>query len=412
MLRKFKLMKIKLINLLILLYAFTVQGQQENLGIIVEYTAPIDLTFQTYEPPLKIIKASQKESIDYKEIEGLLQSFFSASDMEWVLSDYLAENATTPRDETHFEAIKKIDADKNYIQLEMVYGFNYQDRQMAYVRYSFIMNQMPFPIIGILSAEFSEGRWFINTLLNQSDVFTVLSNLEPAVLKQLFSGKSTNADINKIIAKTKRNGQFDMFLMGQLYSEFNKDESIRSQMKDKRLIIEDYEFKNASLAVKPVSTKYTILNPFVLDQAKFSKYTKKDKGVLYDEKGQKAYESKPEAIVLKTTPIDFMVKLEFTTQRKTFHLIKYFDSEAQVVLIANNEGNFSISQSKQFDSWKMFFTEIKSEVLNSIFNKDNGGSKLQKIIKDASRPDGGINIDALIAYFEDNRSELDEYYDN
>lgn len=405
-------MKIKLINLLILLYAFTVQGQQENLGIIVEYTASIDLTFQTYEPPLKIIKASQKESIDYKKIEGLLQSFFSASDMEWALSDYLAENATTPRDERHFENIKKIDVDKNYIQLEMVYGFNYQGRQMAYVRYSFIMDQMPFPIIGMISAEFSEGRWFISTLLNQSDVFTVLSNLEPGVLKQLFSGKSTNADINKIIAKTSRNGQFNIFLMGQLYSEFNKDESIKSQIKDKRLIIKDYEFKNASLTVKPESTKYTILNPFVLDQAKFLEYTKKDKGVMNDEKGQKAYEGKPEAIVLKTTPVDFMVKLEFTTQSKTYHLIKYFDSTAQVVLITNNEGNFSISQSKQFDSWKMFFTELKTEVLDSIFNKDYSNSKLEKIVEDVSRPDGGINIDALIAYFEDNRSELGEYYDN
>ncbi|PWK21388.1 hypothetical protein LX92_03893 [Maribacter polysiphoniae] len=229
----------------------------------------------------------------------------------------------------------------------MVYGFNYQGRQMAYVRYSFIMDQMPFPIIGILSAEFSEGRWFINTLLNQSDVFTVLSNLDPAVLKQLFSGKSTNPDINKIIAKTSQNGLFNMFLMGQLYTEFNNDESIRSQMKDKRLIIEDYEFKNASLAVKPVTTKYTVLNPFVLDHAKFLEYTKKDKGVMNDEKGQKAYEGKPEAVVLKNTPIDFMVKLEFATQGKTYHLIKYFDYTDQVVLITNNEGNFSISPSKR-----------------------------------------------------------------
>lgn len=405
-------MKIKPIYLLILLYAFSVQGQQENLGIVVEYTAPIDLTFQTYDPPLKIKKTSQKEGINYKEIEGLLQSFFSASDMEWALSDYLAENATTSRDKSHFEAIKKIDADKNYIQLEMVYGFNYQGRQMAYVRYSFIMDQMPFPIIGIISAEFSEGRWFINTLLNQSDVFTVLSNLDPVVLKQLFSGKSSNPDINKIIAKTSQNGLFNMFLMGQLYTEFNKDESIRSQMKDKRLIIKDYEFKNASLTVKPVTTKYTVLNPFVLDQAKFLEYTKKDKGVMNDEKGQKAFEGKPEAIVLKNTPIDFMVKLEFTTQGKTYHLIKYFDSTAQVVLITNNEGNFSISPSKQFDSWKMFFAEIKSDVLDSIFNKNISDSKLEKIVEDVSRIDGGINIDALITYFEDNRTELGEYYDN
>lgn len=53
-------MKIKLIYLFILLYAFSVQGQQENLGIVVEYTAPIDLTFQTYDPPLKIKKNQPK----------------------------------------------------------------------------------------------------------------------------------------------------------------------------------------------------------------------------------------------------------------------------------------------------------------------------------------------------------------
>ncbi|PWK17635.1 hypothetical protein LX92_04416 [Maribacter polysiphoniae] len=60
----------------------------------------------------------------------------------------------------------------------------------------------------------------------------------------------------------------------------------------------------------------------------------------------------------------------------------------------------------------MFFTEIKSDVLASIFNKNISDSKLAKIVEDVSRPDGGINIDALITYFEDNRTELGEYYDN
>ena len=404
-------MKTKMTILLtVLLYAYYGNAQQENLGIIVEYSTPINLTYDIYEPPLRIAKVETQAEIDYKNIEGLVQSFYSATDIEWALSDYLAKNATTSRDDGHFNAVKKSDAEENYIQLETVYAFKHQGRQMAYVRYSFIMEQVPFPIIGMMSAEFSEGRWYISTLLNQQDVFTVLSNLEPSVLNNLFTGESDDADINNIIQRTSRNDRFDMFLMGQLYPELNEDESIKAKIKDKRLIVEGYEFRNASISSKPQTYNYIILNPFVLDQAIFSEYANKDKGVINDEKGLKAYENRPEALLLKPAPIDLINNLEFTTQGQTYNLIKYVDGTPKVVLIEENGGTFSLSASNAFDSWKTFFSEIKSDILASIFNKNINDRKLKEIADGVSKPDGGINIDALITYFETNRGDLASYY--
>lgn len=404
-------MKIRLLLIAVQLYVYNGNAQKDNLGLVVEYSIPIDVTFSVYDPPLRINQVKDQKDIDYSNLQGLIQSFLSASNTDWALSDYLDKNATTSRDDEHFEAVKKTDTVKNYIQLESVYQFEYENRKMAYMKYSFIMEKIPFPIVGMMSAEFSNGRYYISTLLNQQDVFTILSNLESSVLKQLFVGESDDNDIKYIIKRTHRNGHFDMFLMGQIYSELNSNEAIEAKIKDKRLILEGSDYLNATLSSTAKTSKYTILNSFVLNQALFSKYLKKNKSVINDENGLKAYENQPEALLLKDSPIDLLHKFEFVSGGKTYYIIKYLDGKTKVILISNGGGEFSINTSYQFSSWVNFFGKIKSDTFISIFNNNTQDAKLQEINNAFAKNSGALNLDMVVDYFEQNSSDLTKYLD-
>ncbi|MDX1364551.1 hypothetical protein [Arenibacter latericius] len=405
-------MKIRFILLAVLIYTFPGNAQKDNLGVVVEYSIPIDVAFSVYDPPLRINQVNIQSDIDYSNIQGLLQSFLSASNMEWALSDYLDVNATTSRDEAHFEAVKNTDVEKNYIQLETAYQFRYENRMMAYIKYSFIMDKVPFPLIGMMSAEFSNNRWYISTLLNQEDVFTVLTNLESSVLKELFSGVSDDNLVEDIITTTHRNGYFDMFKIGQIYSELNADSPIKEKIMDKRLLIRGYEFLNATTSSVAETSTHKILHPFVLDQAIFSEYSNKDKGVSNDESGQNDYENQPEAVLLTDTPIDLIHKFEFISGGKTFYIIKYIDQDTKAVLIDNDNGNFVINTSDQFSAWVNFLGKIKSDVFISLFNNAPQDATLQEIINSFGKEDGGINLDLVVDYFEQNSADLNSYFDN
>lgn len=405
-------MKFRFLLLAILIYTQQGNAQKDNLGVVVEYSIPLDVDFSIYAPPLRINQVADQTDIDYSNLQGLLQSFLSASNMEWALSDYLDENATTSRDEDHFEAVRNTDVEKNYIQLETAYRFNFENRKMAYIKYSFIIDQVPFPIIGTMSAEFSQDRWYISTLLNQEDVFTVLSNLEPSVLKQLFIGESDDTTIEDIIKRTHRKKLFDMYLMGQIYSELNSDDTINEKIKDKRLMIEGYEYLNATTSSMPETSNHKILHPFALDQAIFTEYSNKDKGVSNDENGQNAYENQPEAVLLTDTPIDLIHKFEFISGGKTYYIIKYIDQNTKAVLINNENGNFVINPSDQFSSWVDFLGKIKSEVFISFFDSEPQDATLQEITSAFAKSDGGINLDLIVEYFEENSAELTGYIDN
>lgn len=111
--------------------SFAFGQTEENNGIVIEYNKDLTIEYITYNPPLRINKVENQSKIDYSKIEGLVQSFFSASNLNWALSDYLNENPKTGRGEKHFDAIKELDPQKKYSQLETIYKFVYNSRQFA-----------------------------------------------------------------------------------------------------------------------------------------------------------------------------------------------------------------------------------------------------------------------------------------
>ena len=177
-------------------------AQSNNLGYVVEYNKPISVNFTLYNPPLRMNKVEKVDNINYGSIEGLLQSYLSASNIEWARNEYLNDSITISRDIEHFLAVKKAQLE-DYIQLESAYKFNYGERQMAYVKYSFIFKELPFPLISIASMEFVNNRWYFSNLLNQGAVYELLSKHNNRFLLDCFSGQSEKSEWADIIQESK-----------------------------------------------------------------------------------------------------------------------------------------------------------------------------------------------------------------
>ena len=398
---------------IIILVVNSVFAQEENLGIVVEYSNSQEVTYTTYTPPLRINQVLKQSDIDYSKIEGLVQSYYSASNKDWAMSEYLDKNETTARDKEHFEAVKTTDRINNYIQIESIYEFTHDEKVMAYIKYSFIMDKIPFPLIGIMSAQKVNNRWYISNLLNQYEVNSIFTNYETAVLTQLFLGKSNDSFTNNLIDKTKsEDGVFDFYKMINIYNNWVKtgSEDIEKVM-DQRLLIEGYKFKDAIINSSPSKNRYRILHPFILDKAVFSKYENNDKGLIKNEKTISRFKNEPEQLLLKTKPIDLIHKFVFIIESKEYSIIKYRSETLEIAIIENKNNIFSLVKSDKFKLWKNLLLHIKTASFIDLFQDSVSDKRLEEIQQKCKGTAGGINIDVLAKYFVAHKDELAKYLD-
>jgi len=381
-----------------------------NLGIIAEYNKPLQIEYIMYNPPLKIGQINKQSKIDYSNLEGLIQSFYSASNLKWALSDYLDKEAKTDRDQEHFDAVRKTDVKKNYIQIETVYKFEYNARPFACVKYSFIMDKVPFPFIGMMSAEKSNGRWYISNLLNQSDVKAFLSTFDQNVVNDLFGQKSDNVELSNIANKLKNiDGYFDFTRIIKMYSSFMNNPEAKQLLKDKRLTIKDTPFRNAELKSIPKAYKYQVSHPFILSKSIFSKYKSKNQKIIKDEKTTKRFLNKPESLLLKETPISLINKFYFIDDNTNYYIIKYLDGQKKTLTIKGENGTYSIFKSGKFKDWEDLFLNIKSDFFIELSKKGAKDGDLKKIKEEITSISEGVNLDLLSEYVKENKSSLSKY---
>ena len=105
-------------------------------NFIVEKNEEIDITYSIYSPPLKINPVKFQKDIDYSKISGLLQSYLSADNLEWALSDYFVKPNSIDRNQEHFVAVKKQEyletlmdfrKDELYIEQDISDSNDYED---------------------------------------------------------------------------------------------------------------------------------------------------------------------------------------------------------------------------------------------------------------------------------------------
>lgn len=383
---------------------------QKNEGIAVSFNKEMEATYSVYENPIRINQIKLKSEIDYSTNKGLIQSFFSASNREWALSDYIDKRQKIVRDEEHFNAVRKRDVFNNYIQIETIYYYNYEGRNMAFVKYSFIIDKIPFPLTGVLSTEKVNNKWYISDLLNQIYIVNIFSKLEPSILLELLEGKSDNKFINELIEKTRNEKNILEFkkLNNLLQNWEEKEETEKlHKVKDKRLIFEDFKSPKAIVNSTPQIYKIKSSQSFILEKCYFSKYSSSENKLIDNEKVKKSYKGKPEFNLINTDEKTLVHKFVFEDNNNTYNIIKYRVNNVFRVILLKKVGGTYAEVNNEYINWVKLFKRIKPELFYDLYTSDDLINFKREIIIDRT-----LDIDKFIEVVNKNDSLLSRYIDN
>ncbi|AZJ36018.1 hypothetical protein D6T69_10985 [Tenacibaculum singaporense] len=397
-------------SLLLTIVTISYSQFKKGEGIAIRFSKEVIATYKIYETPLRINQVASQKEIDYSTYEGLIQSFFSASNRKWALSEYLDGRTKIVRDKEHFEAVKKNDTSKNYIQIETVYEYNYNGRNMAFLKYSFIMEKIPFPIIGVISIEKVKDRWYISDLLNQEYMISIFSNFEPAILLELLKGKSEDDFIKGLIKKTRgKNKGLDFEKLANIYRGWYKVKKTESlyKVKDKRLIVEGYNYPKAKLRQTPEVFKIKTEQDFILEKSFFSEYLLNDNKLVSNEKTKKKYERKPEFNLIDKEITTLISKFTFEDNNNTYSIIKYSRNNINKAILYKKDSNGYVEINDRFTNWVSLFENIKPQLLYDLY-ENNKLIELKREVLDKNKV---LNLDKLALVIKENRSSLAKYLD-
>lgn len=364
-------------------------SQEENIGYIVEHNQKIDIEYITYNPPLRINKVDNQKNINYSQIEGLLQSYLSADNIEWAKSEYIDKTDEITRDEEHFKAVKK-SGKEDYIQLENAYLFRYTNKEYAFVKYSLIFEKLPFPWTSQMILEKQNNRWYISKLINQNQIVSFLGNLKSNIIAEILTRKSTDADIQKIINENSVNNLMSMQKIS-LYIE-NLDEKLKNKLYDERIIDSEINFRNASLNPKKEHFKAEVYHPFLIEQFLIEEYEKTQKGLLKTEKTTEKYKNTAEFLLLnEQIPTDFISKItiEYEKSGVKYYYIKYKQQNKENIAVVRQNNDFQIVEQEIITGLKNIFMKYDAQYLEKLIENPK---------KEFVGNSGGINIDELIRY--------------
>lgn len=321
-------MKNLIIPIILLLNNAVFAQLEAKEGIPLEYSETKEVSFKIFSPALRINKTIKQSNIDYSKVEGLLQSYFSATDSIWDKSDYLDKNHKSVKDMEHYKSVKKSNADKEYVEIESIYEFTHNNQKRNYVKYALTIDGLPFQIVTVLSCVEVNKRWYIDNLFNQSNALSLLSKLNSEKLKLLFqSDKTTDKIINEIKLKCSIDGIIDINLLYDCYDIESKNEQslIMKNIRDQRNWVENYQYPKAAFKVVPTSTALRVTMPFSLNDAVFSVYDKGENLLTNTPETLKKVKDNVEKLLIPSSQetVKLIHKPKFTYGDSTQHIIKY-----------------------------------------------------------------------------------------
>ncbi len=192
----------KILNILkvsIFILPLLIKAQKENMNIILSYPEEQEVYFYEYQPRLKI-KATYTslEEVENKHPEQLVQSVVSAIDQEWVNYNALSgKNNKDIKSKSHFEAVKKMDKNKNYFELHHKLTFMLGDIPTSIIKF-FIHMKNSAPQSGAIVMQKVAGRWYTTSHPSFSDLSLIVMRLRSYVLKGIILGDSLDKDIQAL----------------------------------------------------------------------------------------------------------------------------------------------------------------------------------------------------------------------
>ena len=361
---------------------------QDNNGFIVEYNKLIPIEYQVYTPPLRINKVEKQSDIDYSKIEGLLQSYLSADNIDWAKSEYISTPKEINRNEEHFDAVKKANLD-DYIQLETAYIFDYQNRKFAFVKYSLIFKELPFPWTSLMVLENKNNHWYISELINQNQILLLLGNMSNDFILDCLNQEMKDTDLKKIIDKARIGNTISI---GKLSLEIDSlGERLKNKFYDKRIIDESVDFRNALLNSPLKSYHYEVYHPFLIKLFQIYEY---EPNTVVD-KNMNTFKGEVESILLSDEPINLLSKIYIDYGDEQYYLIKYKkNNKVMVDIIKNDKGQFKIVNNNSLRDLALILSEYKTSFIQNLIENPK---------KEYAGSSGGTNINEMIEYIKNRK---------
>lgn len=392
-----------LILILTFIFSTSVFYSQVNdaNGVVLEYNSVKAFDYTALKPKkLKLVNSSNE--IDYSTIEGVVQSYFSANTLEWAKSDYKDSLLTISRDQEHFDKLKSLDKEKNYVEIENIYKFEYNNKSMAYVKFSFTFEGVPFQILNFLSLTNEGGRWYIYNIANQVKISMCLTNLSNSFLLDILSPKSSNLMKNQ----SSRYQYVDFDLLFDNYQALTTIE--KRKIEDERIwnpkvgLNYNKNGNNITVSNKTIQT-------FIFENAIFSEYGKKER--LYNDpkiKDQYKNELVNSIIPTNNDTIKLVHKLRFKLNNSKIEIVKYQLNDKFYAKLLTNSQQLDIAN---IDNLTEFFRTVKSETFKDILRR-NFGKDFQDIMSKSTGNTNGINISNLSDLVLKDKNKLSKYLDN
>lgn len=325
-----------------LFIGFSVFGQDEMTDFPLAHNVLSNVQFSVYEIPLKIKQVNTQTQIDYSKPAGILQSFYSASNLKWAMSEYLKSPEKIVRDQGHFDAIKKRDVQKNYVQLETIYYFQYNNRQFAFLKYAIVDERLPFQLLGVLSIEKVKNRWYISYLFNQNQVSTLLVNFDTSVLLNLFEGLPV-PNIEEKLTKSMQmsSGKFSFAKTDRIFGDLidSNDKKTLKNLKDKRNVDETFKPKLAIENAKLTEYKYELPHPFLMDSTNYVEYSEKDSVLADRPENLEQWQNMPELLLTKEAKAIRMInKFSFISENKKYFILTYYSTKRTSMVFIKENG--------------------------------------------------------------------------
>lgn len=166
--------------------------------------------FYVYKEPLKIF-SSYKDTTEAKNQypEELMISIMSANSQVWENYNYISGKAPQ-KDQAHFNAVKGMNKQKNYMELHNKYELTHNGLPTAIIKfYLYLENKKP--ITGSVTMQKVNGRWYKTSIAALQEIAIMLMRFQSDKLQQVFEGKETeNAIMNEVIKKVSNNGGIDL----------------------------------------------------------------------------------------------------------------------------------------------------------------------------------------------------------
>ena len=204
-------MKQKIISCITgLIFTINIQAQTERgYEISLEYNKLFDVKFTIYSEQNQVVKKINSQSMaNLSSPEGLIQSHFSATNKKWVESNFLEpEIDKDSREQKHFDFVKRMDSNKNFVKLIDKYSFNENGMAVSLVLYLINYEGEKFKFPTVLSMIKKGERWYIYNLPNKYDLTMVLLQMKPDKFQELLLGLQTGNQLTDSLIKLTRNAE-------------------------------------------------------------------------------------------------------------------------------------------------------------------------------------------------------------